>query len=81
MLERRRAGAIPERQSGGAGRLTLFQAAESALHAFRLFKDVAAYEKTKMFMVPRASSGGWRARFDIVHESGGYRSWRGGTER
>jgi hypothetical protein len=34
-----------------------------------------------MFMVPRASSGGWRAGFDLVHESGGYSAWHGGNER
>lgn len=68
----------PERQHG---RRSFFQPEESALHAFRLFKDVGTYEKTTMFMVPGASSGGWRARFDIVHEPGGCRTRRGGIER
>jgi hypothetical protein len=61
--------------------ISLFLHAESALHAFPLFKDDAAYETTTNFMVSRADRGGWSACFDLVYEPGGYWAWRRGTER
>jgi hypothetical protein len=33
-----------------------------------------------MFMVPCASSSDWFARFELLHEPGGCRTRRGGTE-
>ena len=59
----------------------LFQRVESALHAFRLFKYVAAYETPTMFMGPCASSCGCGARFDFVYEPGRCCACRLGIER
>jgi hypothetical protein len=49
-----------------------FQRVESALHAFRLFKYVDAYETATMFMVLRAYSCGLGARLDLVYDPGRY---------
>jgi hypothetical protein len=59
----------------------LFQPVESALHAFRLFKYVDAYETATMFMVLRAYSCGLGARFDLVYDPGRYWACRRRNER
>jgi hypothetical protein len=50
---------------------------ESTLLAFRLVNYVAVHEMAKIFVVPRASSGGLGTRFNLLSQPGGNRAGRG----